>query len=311
MNRAELFFLRYCWFIIITISVLYYLTLEKLIHDGNSPPSVLFSRGVVTFLLTALISIKNKKQLLPSKVSRQLLRVIISGVALWLFFESYRSLEASTVCMIARLDIPFAVLISLILGKKAAHFKIYLSILSVLLVLSIFLFADHINQGWQGIALGVVSVFMVSVSYNLVKQSTRDEGDYVIVNSTNLGCIVVGLITGFLIGNLHMIHFDDIPVLILASICQFLLNYIMSLLYRQREIEHAQRPYLVSSIVLLGVEQVFHGFLFDFHHDLVIVLVAAIIYLITLKQLPDVPAWLNKRRKLIIKETDFEADYRN
>lgn len=309
MNKTELFFLKYCWPVIIITSVFYYLTLEKLIHDGNSPPTVLLSRGVVTFLITALISLKNKKQLLPLKINQQLLRILVSGMALWLFFESYRTLEASTVCMIARLDIPFAVLISILAGRKAPRFKVFLSTLSVALVLSIFLFAEHIKQGWQGIALGVVSVLMVSVSYYLVKRSTRDEGDYVIVNSTNVGCIIVGLVTGSLIGNLHMIRLADLRVLIAASFCQFLLNYTMSLTYRHREIEYAQRPYLIAAIVLLGVEQAFHGFLFDFHHDLIIVLVAGVIYLITLKQLPGMLNSPVKQRKPAQAEEQLGAGY--
>ena len=216
-----------------------------------------------------------------------MVRVLVAGVALLLAFQSYKYLEASTVSMIGRLDIPFAVLIGFALGKYNANFKVYLSVFALILVLSIFFYAKHIGEGPKGLVLGIASVFMVSVSYTLVKKSTSVENNFVIVNTTNIGCIAVGLIAGVLFGNLNILHLADLWIYFAASACQFILNYSMSVLYRNREIEYAERPYLFSSLVLLVVEQLFHGYLFDFHHDLIIVLVVGVIYLITLKKLPN------------------------
>jgi hypothetical protein len=297
MTKTDQLFLKYSSIIIIIASVFYYLTLEHLIHHGNSSSSVLLYRGIITFSITVLLSLKSRQRIVPANINQQLLRMAVSGTALLMIFQSYKYLEASTVCMIARLDIPFAVLIGFVLGKRKVNFKVGLSLFAFLLVLSIFFFAKHIGEGIPGLALAIMSILMLSVSYTLVKKSTDNENNFVILNTTNLGGIAVGLLGGLIFGNLNAFHLADIWIFLLASTSQFLLNYTMCVLYRNREIEHGQRPYLVAALVLLIVEQLCHGFLFDAHHTAIIILVIGVIYLITLKKLPVNPKWMEKRQK--------------
>lgn len=281
MKPADYYIYKYCTIIIITASVFYYLSLEHLIAIGYSAPSVLIYRGILTFSLTVILSFKSRQKILPSNLYRQSIRIIIAGIALLLSFQSFKYLEAVTVSMIARLDIPFAVIIGFLTGNRKITFKVGLSIFALCMVLSIFFFARHIGEGPVGLGICILSVLLVSVSYHLVKKSTTEENNFVIVNTINVGCILVGFIYGLAFGNLTLIELSDVWIFAIASICQFILNYTMTVIYRHRDIAHGQRPYLLSALVLLVVEQVWHQRVFDPHHSMIVVLVIGVIYLIT------------------------------
>ena len=134
-STTEKIILKYCNVIIIIASVFYALTLEHLIENGYNSPSVLVYRGIITFLITLILSIKSGQVLIPSKLSLQTIRIIVSGLALLMIIQSYRYLEASTVFMIARLDIPFAVIIGFALRKRGCDFKLILSLIAVLMAI--------------------------------------------------------------------------------------------------------------------------------------------------------------------------------
>jgi hypothetical protein len=204
-------------------------------------------------------------------------------------------LEAVTVSMVQRLDIPFAVLIGVATGAQKKDYKMVLSVFAFCLVLSIFFFARHIGESPLGLALCIISVMMVAISYVLIKKSTAEENNFVIVNTTNIGCIIVGLGSGLVFGNLELIKAADLWIFAVASGSQFLLNYTMSVIYHYRDLAQGQRPYLTGVLILLVAEQLLHGRLFDFHHTLIIVMVIGVIYLITLDKVPSLGRILNKK----------------
>ena len=295
MKRIDIYVYKYCGVIIVTASVLYYLSLEHLLKNGYSSSSVLVYRGLLTFSITVLLSFKNKERILPRNIHRQALRIFVSGIGLLLSFQSLKYVEATTASMVARLDIPFAVIIGVLTGTQKKDFKIGLSIFAFCMVLSIFFFAGDIGEGVLGLTLCILSVMLVSVSYMLIKKSTGEENNFVIVNTTNIGCIAVGLISGIAFGNLSMIKVSDLWIFAIASVSQFLLNYTMSIIYRHRDLAQGQRPYLTGVLVLLIIEQVWHWRVFDLHHSGIIILVIAVIYLITLDKWPFKSNWLLKK----------------
>jgi|GEM_PF-2615154 len=294
MTKTDLFFLKYNALLVIIVSVVYNMTLEHLIKHGYSSSSVLLYRGILTFLLTVVLSLKGGERIIPNKISGQALRILLSGIGLLMIFQSYKYLEASTVFMVARLDIPFTLLLGYLLKKHQLDFKVWLSALALLLVLSIFFYAKHIGEGAFGLALVITAELLIACCYLLIKKATHNENNFVIVNTTNIGCITVGLLSGLFFGNLNQFHLADLWIFAIASVSQFLLNYIASILYRHSNVERVQRPYLVAALVILVVEQLWHGRLFDLHHSLIIILVVSVIYLITLKELSFKIKWSNK-----------------
>jgi hypothetical protein len=170
-------------------------------------------------------------------------------------------------------------------------------------VLSIFFFAKHIDEKPAGLLLAIIAIMMTSYSYMLIKRSTAEENNFVIVNTVNIGCILVGLISGLFAHNLSIIRISDLWVFLIASVSQFLLNYSMAVLYKHHEIERGRRPYLISALVVLVAEQLWRGKLFDIRQTGIIVLVIGVIYLITLDHLP-----LNKRKLFKRKEQEPEIE---
>lgn len=304
MQIIDGYFLKFSALIIITSAVFYNLTLEHLIKHGYSSSSILLYRGLLTFLLTVFLSLKSRRRIIPQKIHLQFVRLINSGVALLLIFESFKYLEAATVSMAQRLDIPFAVLIGFITGQNKRDFRVGFSVFACCLVLSIFLFADHIGEKSIGLILVLIAVLQVSVAYFLVKKSVKDENNFVIVNTTNIGCIVVGLTSGLIFSNLNVVRIADLWIFFLASITQFLLNYTASVLYRHKEIVFVQRPYLISALAILIVEQMWHKRLFDIHHSGIIILVIGVIYLITLNKSPGQRQFVWIRNKVITKSQE-------
>ncbi len=292
--KADSFILKYNLIIIISSAVIFYLTLEYLIKKGYSPSSVMFYRGILSFSLTFLLSMNSKQIIIPKNLRLQFFRIVISGIGLLLVFESYKYLEASTVSLISRLDIPFAVLIGFFLKQRKKDFKVILSLLAFCLILSIYFFAKHIGEGSFGLTLSIVSILLVSGSYILAKRSTKEENNLVVINTVNVGSIIIGLISGAIIGDLHVIKMADLWILLLASLSQISLNYSLSVIYRHKEVEEGQRPLLISVLILLFAEQVIHQRVFDLHHSLIIILVFLVIYMITLKNLP----WMPLKKKI-------------
>jgi hypothetical protein len=73
---------------------------------------------------------------------------------------------------------------------------------------------------------------------------------------------------------------------LLASCSQLALNYTSAVVYRQKEVERAQRPYLAGSIAVMVIEQIITWQFFAPLHIFYIILVISLIYVLTMQQLP-------------------------
>ncbi len=299
MKKADILFLKYNAVIIIVATLMNNMTIKYLVANGYSSSSTLIYRSVLTFLFTFLLSLRNGARILPANIKRQALFMVNAGISLLLLFQSYTYLRAATVSMIQRLDIPAAVLIGYLTGKHKRDFKVGISVFAFCMVLSLALFSTHFNEQPIGLLLGVVAIVMTSYSYILIKRSTSEENSFVIVNTVNIGCILVGIISGCVAHNLQMIQPQHLWIFGLASAAQFLLNYGMAVLYRHHDVERGRRPYLVAALVVLMTEQLWMG-VFDIFHTAVIVVVISVIYLITLNTSP------LRRKAALRKEEDGE-----
>jgi drug/metabolite transporter (DMT)-like permease len=285
MRRFNFFVFKYSAATVIVSAVLYNLTLDHLMGRGYSSSSVLVYRGLFTMGITMLFARYSNQSVFPKNIHLNVVRLLNSGIGLMLTFEAYKRLTASTVAMVARLDIPVAVIIGYVAGKRARDFKVGLSVFAITLVLSILFFADFIHEQPMGLGLALIAVAMTSLSYLLIKRSTTDENNFTIVNITNIGCILVGMVGGAALGNLHMLQLRDLWLFLLTSLSQFALNYTMAVVYRKNEVERAQRPYLTGAIAVLFVEQVLEQRFFPALQIGIILSVVTVIYIITLNRL--------------------------
>lgn len=286
MRRFNFFVFKYSVVTVVVSAVLYNLTLDHLMARGYSSSSVLVYRGLFTMSITMLFARYSNQSVFPKNLHLNILRLLNSGIGLMLTFEAYKKLTASTVAMVARLDIPIAVLMGYIAGKRKRDYKIGLSVFAIVMVMSILFFADFIHEHPLGLGLALIAVAMTSLSYLLIKRSTADENNLTIVNITNIGCILVGVASGILFNNLSLIQLKDLWLFLLTSASQFALNYTMSVVYRKNDVERAQRPYLIGAIAVLMVEQVLEQRFFPALQIGIILFVVGIIYLITLRKSP-------------------------
>jgi drug/metabolite transporter (DMT)-like permease len=305
MQIADRIVLRFSPLIVVVAAVVYNLSLDHLLGSGYSSSSVLVYRGVITLLITVVFAFGARQSVLPGKLHLQVVRLLNSGIGLLAAFEAYKGLTASTVAMVSRMDIPIAVLMGFVAGKRKKDFRVGLSVFAICLVLSILFFSGTINEDRFSLVLAIVAVAMISVSYLLIKRSTRDENNFTIVNTTTIGCLIVGLISGVLRGNLGVLHLADLWVFFLASLSQFALNYTSAVVYRNKDVERAQRPYLAGALVVLVVEQLLAQRFFEPLLVAYILVVVSVIFVITLKRLPGrrevviLRQWLGRLQRLL------------
>lgn len=286
MQRFDSIVYRFSPYIVVIAAVVYNLSLDNLLDRGYSSSSVLLYRGIISMTITVLFALNSGQSVLPKKLHLQILRLTNSGIGLLLAFEAYRGLTASTVAMVSRLDIPIAVLIGFAAGRRKRDFKVGLSVFAICLVLSILFFSGTINENPVSLLLAIIAVIQISISYLLIKRSTKDENNFSIVNTTNIGCIAIGIIAGVVRGNLGALHLQHLWIFLLASLSQFALNYTSAVVYRRKEVERAQRPYLMGSLAVMVVEQLITWQFFAPLHIAYILAVISVIFAITFKRPP-------------------------
>ena len=218
----------------------------------------------------------------PRAPRTQVVRFFNSGLALLLAFEAFQRLAGATVSTIQRLDIPFAVILGVFLGQRARDSKFALSLLALGLVLSSFLFAGKIDEEPLGLGMALLAVAMTAVAYLLGQKSVATENNLTVINTTNLGCLGVGLVVCALGGHFSVVHAADLWMFALSAVTQFVLNYTMAVLFRHHDVTRAQRPYLLSSVCILGLEMLTERKWFAPLHIAFMLLVVGVVYLITL-----------------------------
>lgn len=286
MTRFDNFILRYNAFVIVIAAVGYNLSIEHLTGRGYSVPSLLVYRGAIGWAMVAALARWQGLPIWPQAPRTQVVRFFNSGLALLLAFEAFRRLAGATVSTIQRLDIPFAVILGVLLGQRARDGKFVLSLLALGLVLSSFLFAEHIDEDPLGLGMAIFAVAMTAVAYLLGQKSVATENNLTVINTTNLGCLGVGLAVCALGGHFSALHAADLWLFALSAVTQFALNYTMAVLFRHHDITRAQRPYLLSSLFILGLEMLTEHKWFAPLHIAFILVVVAVVYAITLTKTP-------------------------
>lgn len=299
MFKVDEKILKHNKIIIIIAIVIYNMSLEHLL-DNNYPASiVLFYRGFLGFTMISFIAAYNKESILPKNISLQIFRLTISGLALFLAFIAYKKLAASTISMIARLDIPLVILTGIITAKKISKYKLTISTLSIVIVISMIFYSNKIDEDPLGIIYALLAVTLISITYLIVKKSTLHENNLSIVNTTNIGCLVFGLIISLTNNESYTFKLVDVWILFLAVLSQFILNYSMAVVYRTREVEKAQRPYLLGAVAVLISEQLIEHKLFSLLHICTIIIVLTLIYSLTIDE------YSLKRQFIVMKKIIF------
>ena len=282
MSRLDQLVYRYNTVLIVLAAISYNLSIEYLSEKGYSAPSLLVYRGVLGSSLVAVMAWHQGVSLVPQKPRAQVIRFFNAGIALLLAFESFHRINGVTVSTIQRLEIPFAVILGVGLGHQVRDSKFTLSLLTVGLVLSSLLLADKIGEDPIGLLMVIVAVAMTAVAYLLGKKSVILENNLTVLNVTNLGGLAIGGLVCILQGKFSFFHLADLWLIGTMTLSQFILNYIMTVLFRHYDVARAQRPYLLSSVCILALEMVTGHRKFVPLHIAFVLLVVGMVYIITL-----------------------------
>lgn len=289
MTRFDQFIYRYnAWFIVASAAG-FNLSVEHLTDRGYSAPSLLVYRGVLGAAVVGGLALKQGVSLVPRAPRAQVIRFLNTGIALLLAFEAFHRLAGVTVATIQRLDVPFAVIIGVALRQQLRDGRFALALLAVGLVLSSFLFADKMDEDPLGLAMAICAVALTAVAYLLSKKSLAVENNLTVLNVSNLGCLFVGLLVCTLRGQIQALRLADLWLFGVLTLGQFTLNYLLALMLRQHDVTRAQRPYLLSSVVILVLEMVTEHKWFAPIHIAFVLVVVGVVYLITLTKAPTLP----------------------
>lgn len=243
---------------------------------------MLIYRGLFGCVLIWSAAWLQRASIWPQIPRTQVVRFFNSGIALLLAFEAFRRLAGVTVSVVQRLDIPFAVLLGVAASQRPRDMKFWLSLLAIGLVLMSLVFSGKINEDPLGLLLALVAVAQTALAALLNKKSADSENVYVILNISNLSCIVVGIAVGLAKGEFSLLHSNDVWLVVLAALSQFIVNYTLVLLLRRHDVTRAQRPFLLSSVLILGLEMLLKHKWFAPLHIAFVLVVVGLVYLITL-----------------------------
>lgn len=299
-ERIERYLLRYNAWVVVAAAVAYNLAIEHLTDRGYSAAALLVYRGALGCVLLAAAARWQRVSAWPHASLTQLLRFLNSGLALLCAFEAFRRLAGVTVSVVQRLDIPFAVLMGVAAGQRPRDGKFWLSLLAIAMVGSLFFFAGNIDEDPVGLALALVAVGQTAFAYLLGKKSVASENNLAIFNVTNLSCIGVGVVVCAVRGQISPLHATDLGLLGVSSLAQFVLIYTMAALFRHQDVTQAQRPYLLSSVLILGLEMLTEHKRFAFLHIGFVLALVTVLYFVTLadpaETLTRARGWLRRGR---------------
>lgn len=255
--------------------------LEYLSEDGYSSSIILLCRSVTTLSLSSLVAKWQGHSLWPTNWRTQRLRLVNSGIALYLLLLSFQYLSATTVGLLQRLDIPFLIILTSIGNRQSGH-RVRLSLAVIVGVICFIGISHQINEPVIGFVIALSAVFLLSVSFILIKRSVGLENGFVMMNITCLSSIGVSLISIAATGDIGWHgHHQDIGLLILSGILQFSQYCCIVALYRRLPIEKAQFPTVLGAISTMILEMVLEHKLFAPLHIISIVTLTVLIALIS------------------------------
>lgn len=242
----------------IILSVTFYTyTVEALTDRGYSAPNIMILRGAVALLFGITYSLIKGASLFPKKWKPQIVRFFTNGFASYLSIISFIYLSASTVALVNRLDIPFIIFLSVFTGQRKSNLQFWLSIWTVVIITFLAIDARFIDEEAIGFVYAIVSVFLISIGYLLVKQSSNNENSILICNVFSLSNLIIGIIILYYSGHNLKFSLTDIWILIIGALSQLFIYTLTVTLYRCFNIEKARLPFVIAALSIMLLEMIF------------------------------------------------------
>lgn len=278
---------------------------------GKSYPSslIMISSGGIALVINIIYAIIKKKRIFPKFWIPQLIRIVIDGASVWLFYESFKYLSASSVAIVQRMDIPLLVLISFYAGNSKSSLQYYLSFWSFLILAFFVADAKFIDEGIAGFFLSIGSVALRASTYFLIQKQVRYEDDSVLNITYLFGIFTAGLILYFYQQQSINIAPTDIPFFLVGAVSLYIIVQLALKLFAWHPAERARLPFVLGAFATMILEMIIERKIFSFTQIGLSILITGIITTIAINPSPPKRVFtLPKARK---KEDKIFTDLNN
>ncbi len=278
---------------------------------GKSYPSsvIMVYSGGIALTMNIIHAFIKKKRIFPKFWLPQLVRIVIDGASVWLFYESFKYLSASSVAIVQRMDIPLLVLISFYAGNSKSSLQYYLSFWSFLILAFFVADAKFIDEGIAGFFLSIGSVALRATTYFLIQKQTRYEDESVLNITYLFGILVAGLILNFSQQQPIVVAPADLPFFLVGAVSLYIIVQLALKLFAWHPAERARLPFVLGAFATMIVEMIIENKFFSFTQIGLSVLITGIITTIALN--PSPPKRVFTSPKSMKKEDKIFTDLNN
>jgi hypothetical protein len=245
--------------IVVTVLVVIQLALqsnavEYLSSDGYSTAVILLFSSIVMLAVSTIMCVQKQLSPLPKNWSMQWIRMLCSGLGLYLSTLSYHYLHATTASLIFELMVPFIVILGAIESRQS-DVRLFLSVGIIGLSVLFFCFTPYSQEPTIGVLTAFLAVTILAVGYRLTKESVVTENQYVIINVTCLSCMLVSLICLAFTDHLNW-HYSyiDFGLLIGVGLLRYGQYLCLILLLQVYSTDRAQFPFLLGALTTMFLE---------------------------------------------------------
>ncbi len=238
------------------------LVLKYLALLGMPAAQVLVFRGMGCLITALAWALYYRQGLWPREPRSQLIRIIVSGLSLFLITASYHYANATTVSIVQRMDIALLILLSPLVGEPRGRRQ--MAFAAVILV-AFFTFAlgfQGPGEGMLGYLFAFLGTLGVTFGFLLIKASSRKETEGVIAAVAGLAILLYGL-GGSAATGTWIVTPQTAVIGLCAGALMFLIYMLTIRLYRLMDVASAEYPTLFAVLLVAPAEHWLLGARFD------------------------------------------------
>lgn len=238
------------------------LVLRSLSLSEVGTGQILFFRGMFSLFFLVGIAKGRISHLFPNNRSLALRRLLVGGAALSFATASYQFLSATSVSVIARLDVAICVLIGFFFGERLPRGRGLLTLVFAILPSIGLVWWNSCLENAVGLFCAFTSVCLLSFSYFLLKKATEGERIEAVVAVPSFAILLFGLLIVFVLPSAGsrsqlMPYVFNVWVwvqLFLSGLIMYFTYSFTAQLYQVMSVSRAEYPTLFSTLLILPAE---------------------------------------------------------
>lgn len=238
----------------VTCGILNALVLKWLSVAGAPASTILALRGGGCLLVISIVAFASGDAWRPRNLRLQTMRLVLGGLALAGTITSYRYLSASTAALVARLDLPFTLIIGPLAGVRVSDRQRSLAT-AALVVAAIMIFCCRdTRESLVGYVLATGGALLIATGYLIVRRTALDEDANVLPLAPAVGSLGFGAVSGA-----KLVAAPLLAVGLASGVLMYLLYVLTRDAYRLRGLGVAELYAVGVALALLPLDYVVNG----------------------------------------------------